>query len=90
MDDGKEAGGINGQKLGIGREKEVEQGGLLLGLLEDATGEDSITMTDIFNLTFDDDDFLSDIGTDDMDKEQRTEQIINATRPTIQEETRHS
>ena len=90
MDDDKETGGFYEQDTRIGRENEVEQGGLLLGLLEDATGEDSITMTDIFNLTFDDDDFLSDIGTDDMDKEQRTEQIINATRPTIQEETKHS
>ena len=48
-------------------------------------------MTDIFNFTFDDDDdFLSDIGTDDMDKEQRTEQIIYATRPTIQDEIKRS
>ena len=73
MEDDKEAGGFYGQDTWVGRENEVEQGGLLLGRLEDATGKDWMTMTDILNFTLDDDDFLLDIATDDVEKEKRTE-----------------
>ena len=52
---------------------EVEWVGLVRRLSEEATGRDLSDMTDIFNLTFDDEDLSLDIDIYEMEDENRTE-----------------
>ena len=79
MNDDKEAGGLYEQDTSKGWMNEVEWVGLLHRLREEATGGDLSDMTDIFNLTFEDEDLSLDIATYEMEEENRPELTVNAT-----------